>query len=155
MSFPIARRVYAQMYGPTVGDRVRLADTELFIEIERDFTVYGDEAKFGGGKVLRDGMGQAPHIGAAQAPDVLITNALIVDHWGIVKADIGIKDGLIVAIGKAGNPALMAGASTEVIAGEGLIVTPGGIDSHIHFICPQQIPEALSAGITTLIGGGT
>ena len=163
MSFPIARRVYAQMYGPTVGDRVRLADTELFIEIERDFTVYGDEAKFGGGKVLRDGMGQAPHIGAAQAPDVLITNALIVDHWGIVKADIGIKDGLIVAIGKAGNPALMAGvhpqlmvgASTEVIAGEGLIVTPGGIDSHIHFICPQQIPEALSAGVTTLIGGGT
>jgi urease subunit alpha len=163
MSFPIARRVYAQMYGPTVGDRVRLADTELFIEIERDFTVYGDEVKFGGGKVLRDGMGQAPNIGAAQAPDVLITNALIVDHWGIVKADIGIKDGLIVAIGKAGNPALMAGVhpqlivgtSTEVIAGEGLIVTPGGIDSHIHFICPQQIPEALSAGITTLIGGGT
>jgi urease subunit alpha len=163
MSFPIARRVYAQMYGPTVGDRVRLADTELFIEIERDLTVYGDEVKFGGGKVLRDGMGQAPHIGAAQAPDVLITNALIVDHWGIVKADIGIKDGIIVAIGKAGNPALMAGvhpqlvvgAGTEVIAGEGLIVTPGGIDSHIHFICPQQIPEALSAGITTLIGGGT
>src|SRR5262245_22514056 len=163
MSFPIARRVYAQMYGPTVGDRVRLADTELFIEIERDFTVYGDEVKFGGGKVLRDGMGQAPHIGAAQAPDVLITNALIVDHWGIVKADIGIKDGLIVAIGKAGNPALMAGvhpqlmvgAGTEVIAGEGLIVTPGGSDTHIQFICPQQIPEALSAGITTLIGGGT
>jgi len=163
MSFPIARRVYAQMYGPTVGDRVRLADTELFIEIERDFTVYGDEVKFGGGKVLRDGMGQAPHIGAAQAPDVLITNALIVDHWGIVKADIGLKDGIIVAIGKAGNPALMAGvhpqlivgASTEVIAGEGLIVTPGGIDTHIHFICPQQIPEALSAGITTLLGGGT
>src|SRR4029450_12368106 len=163
MSFPIARRVYAQMYGPTVGDRVRLADTELFIEIERDFTVYGDEVKFGGGKVLRDGMGQAPHVGAADAPDVLITNALIVDHWGIVKADIGIKNGIIVAIGKAGNPALMAGghpplvvgAGTEVIAGEGLIVTPGGIDSHIHFICPQQIPEALSAGITTLIGGGT
>src|SRR5919204_850674 len=163
MSFPIARRVYAQMYGPTVGDRVRLADTELFIEVERDFTVYGDEVKFGGGKVLRDGMGQAPHIGAAEAPDVLITNALIVDHWGIVNADIGIKDGLIVAIGKAGNPALMAGvhpqlmvgAGTEVIAGEGLIVTPGGIDTHIHFICPQQIPEALSAGITTLIGGGT
>jgi len=163
MSLPIARRTYAQMYGPTVGDRVRLADTELFIEIERDFTVYGDEVKFGGGKVLRDGMGQAPHIGAAEAPDVLITNALIVDHWGIVKADIGIKDGLIVAIGKAGNPALMAGvhpqlivgASTEVIAGEGLIVTPGGIDTHIHFICPQQIPEALAAGITTLIGGGT
>ena len=109
MSLSIARRTYAQMYGPTVGDRVRLADTELFIEIERDFTVYGDEVKFGGGKVLRDGMGQAPHIGSAEAPDVLITNALIVDHWGIVKADIGIKDGLIVAIGKAGNPALMAG----------------------------------------------
>src|SRR6266699_2826084 len=163
MSLSIARRTYAQMYGPTVGDRIRLADTELFIEIERDFTVYGDEVKFGGGKVLRDGMGQAPHIGSAEAPDVLITNALIVDHWGIVKADIGIKDGLIVAIGKAGNPALMAGvhprlivgASTEVIAGEGLIVTPGGIDTHIHFICPQQIPEALTAGITTLIGGGT
>src|SRR2546422_1930779 len=163
MSLSIARRTYAQMYGPTVGDRIRLADTELFIEIERDFTVYGDEVKFGGGKVLRDGMGQAPHIGSAEAPDVLITNALIVDHWGIVKADIGIKDGLIVAIGKAGNPALMAGvhprlivgASTEVIAGEGLIVTPGGIDTHIHFICPQQIPEALSAGITTMIGGGT
>ncbi|MBM3222241.1 MAG: urease subunit alpha [Candidatus Tectomicrobia bacterium] len=163
MSFPIARRVYAQMYGPTVGDRVRLADTELFIEIERDFTVYGDEVKFGGGKVLRDGMGQAPSVTAAAAPDVLITNALIVDHWGIVKADIGIKDGLIVAIGKAGNPALMAGvhpqlmvgASTEVIAGEGLIVTPGGIDSHIHFISPQQIPEALAAGITTMLGGGT
>src|SRR2546422_9031921 len=163
MSLSVARRVDAQMYGPTVGDRVRLADTELFIEIERDFTVYGDEVKFGGGKVLRDGMGQAPHVGAADAPDVLITNALIIDHWGIVKADIGIKDGIIVALGKAGNPALMAGvhpqlivgASTEVIAGEGLIVTPGGIDSHIHFICPQQIPEALSAGITTLIGGGT
>ncbi len=148
MSFPIARRVYAQMYGPTVGDRVRLADTELFIEIERDFTVYGDEVKFGGGKVLRDGMGQAPHIGAAQAPDVLITNALIVDHWGIVKADIGIKDGIIVAIGKAGNPALMAGvhpqlmvgASTEVIAGEGLIVTPGGIDTPY----PLHLPTANS-----------
>ncbi|MGE3537107.1 MAG: urease subunit alpha [Candidatus Tectimicrobiota bacterium] len=163
MSLSIERRVYAQMYGPTVGDRVRLADTELLIEIERDFTVYGDEVKFGGGKVLRDGMGQAPHVSAAEAPDVLITNALIVDHWGIVKADIGIKDGRIAAIGKAGNPALMAavhpqlmvGASTEVIAGEGLIVTPGGIDSHVHFICPQQIPEALASGITTMIGGGT
>src|SRR5437773_2688656 len=163
MSLRLPRRQSADLCGPTVGDRVRLADTELFIEIERDFTVYGDEVKFGGGKVLRDGMGQAPHVGAADAPDVLITNALIIDHWGIVKADIGIKDGIIVAIGKSGNPALMAGvhpqlivgASTEVIAGEGLIVTPGGIDSHIHFICPQQIPEALSAGITTLIGGGT
>jgi urease subunit alpha len=163
MTLPIERRVYAQMYGPTVGDRVRLADTELFIEVERDFTVYGDEVKFGGGKVLRDGMGQSPQVTAANAPDLLITNALIVDHWGIVKADIGIKDGRIVAIGKAGNPALMAGvhprlvvgASTEVIAGEGLIVTPGGIDAHIHFICPQQIPEAMASGITTMLGGGT
>src|SRR4029450_10519806 len=160
MTLRIDRRVYTQMYGPTVGDRVRLADTELFIEVERDFTVYGDEGKFGGGKGLRDGMGQSPQVSAAEAPDLLITNALIVDHWGIVKADIGIKNGRIVAIGKAGNPALMAGVhpqlvvgvSTEVIAGEGLIVTPGGIDSHIHFICPQQIPEALSAGITILIG---
>jgi urease subunit alpha len=163
MSLRIDRRTYAQMFGPTVGDRVRLADTELFIEVERDFTVYGDEVKFGGGKVLRDGMGQSPQVSAAEAPDLLITNALIVDHWGIVKADIGIKDGRIIAIGKAGNPALMAGvhaqlvvgASTEVIAGEGLIVTPGGIDSHIHFICPQQIPEAMAAGITTMLGGGT
>jgi urease subunit alpha len=163
MSLPIDRRTYAQMYGPTVGDRVRLADTELFIEVERDATVYGDEVKFGGGKVLRDGMGQSPQITAAEAPDLLITNALIVDHWGIVKADIGIKNGRIAAIGKAGNPALMAGvhpqlvvgASTEVMAGEGLIVTPGGIDPHIHFICPQLIPEAMTSGITTLFGGGT
>jgi urease subunit alpha len=163
MSLRIDRRTYAQMFGPTVGDRVRLADTELFIEVERDFTVYGDEVKFGGGKVLRDGMGQSPQASAAEAPDLLITNALIVDHWGIVKADIGIKDGRIIAIGKAGNPALMAGVhpqlvvgvSTEVIAGEGLIVTPGGLDAHIHFICPQQIPEAMAAGITTMIGGGT
>jgi urease subunit alpha len=163
MSLPIDRRTYAQMYGPTVGDRVRLADTELFIEVERDATVYGDEVKFGGGKVLRDGMGQSPQITAAEAPDLLITNALIVDHWGIVKADIGIKNGRIAAIGKAGNPALMAGvhpqlvvgASTEVMAGEGLLVTPGGIDPHIHFICPQLIPEAMTSGITTLFGGGT
>ena len=163
MSLPIDRRTYAQMYGPTVGDRVRLADTELFIEVERDATVYGDEVKFGGGKVLRDGMGQSPQITAAEAPDLLITNALIVDHWGIVKADIGIKNGRIAAIGKAGNPALMAGvhpqlvvgASTEVMAGEGLIVTPGGIDPHIHFICPQLIPEAMTSGMTTLFGGGT
>jgi urease subunit alpha len=163
MSLSIERRVYAQMYGPTVGDRVRLADTELLIEVERDFTVYGDEVKFGGGKVLRDGMGQSPQVSAAEAPDLLITNALIVDHWGIVKADIGIKDGRIAAIGKAGNPALMAGVhpqlvvgvSTEVIAGEGLLVTPGGIDAHIHFICPQQIPEAMASGITTMLGGGT
>jgi urease subunit alpha len=163
VSLRIPRRQYADLFGPTVGDRVRLADTELLIEVERDFTVYGDEVKFGGGKVLRDGMGQSPQVSAAQAPDLLITNALIVDHWGIVKADIGIKDGRIVAIGKAGNPALMAGvhpqlvvgASTEVIAGEGLLVTPGGIDTHIHFICPQQITEAMAAGITTMIGGGT
>jgi urease subunit alpha len=163
MSLRIDRRTYAQMFGPTVGDRVRLADTELFIEVERDFTVYGDEVKFGGGKVLRDGMGQSPQAGTAEAPDLLITNALIVDHWGIVKGDIGIKDGRIIAIGKAGNPALMAGVhpqlvvgvSTEVIAGEGLLVTPGGLDAHIHFICPQQIPEAMAAGITTMIGGGT
>ena len=163
MSLRIDRRTYAQMFGPTVGDRVRLADTELFIEVERDFTVYGDEVKFGGGKVLRDGMGQSPQASAAEAPDLLITNALIVDHWGVVKADIGIKDGRLVGIGKAGNPGLMAGvhpqlvvgASTEVIAGEGLIVTPGGIDTHIHFICPQQITEAMASGITTMIGGGT
>jgi urease subunit alpha len=163
MSLPIARRIYAQMYGPTVGDRVRLADTELILEVERDFTLYGDEVKFGGGKVIRDGMGQSPQVSAAEAPDLLITNALLLDHWGIVKADIGIKDGRIVAIGKAGNPALMAGvhlqliigASTEIIAGEGLIVTPGGIDAHVHLICPQQIPEAMTSGITTMIGGGT
>lgn len=163
MSLLIPRRVYAQMYGPTVGDRVRLADTELVIEVERDYTTYGDEVKFGGGKVLRDGMGQAPQAGSAEAPDVLITNALIVDYWGIVKADIGIKDGHIVAIGKAGNPALMAGvhprlvvgAGTEVIAGEGFLVTPGGIDAHVHLICPQLVTEALAAGLTTIIGGGT
>jgi urease subunit alpha len=151
------------MYGPTVGDRVRLADTELFIEVESDFTTYGDEVKFGGGKVLRDGMGQSPQVTSETAPDLLITNALIIDHWGIVKADIGIKDGRIAAIGKAGNPALMAGvhpqlvvgASTEVVAGEGMIITPGGIDAHIHFICPQQIPEAMASGITTMLGGGT
>src|SRR5881409_3351746 len=125
MSFPIARRVYAQMYGPTVGDRVRLADTELFIEVERDFTVYGDEVKFGGGKVLRDGMGQAPHIGAAQAPDVLITNALIVDHWGIVKADVGVKDGLIRAVGKAGNPDIMDGVDPRLVIGVGTDIIAG------------------------------
>ena len=163
MTLPINRRAYAQMYGPTVGDRVRLADTELIIEVEQDATVYGDEVKFGGGKVLRDGMGQSPQVTAEDAPDLLITNALIIDHWGIVKADIGIKNGRIVAIGKAGNPGLMAGvhpqlivgASTEVLAGEGLIVTPGGIDPHVHFICPQLIPEAMTSGITTMLGGGT
>jgi urease subunit alpha len=164
MSLRLTRRQYADLYGPTVGDRVRLADTELLIEVEKDFTVYGDEVKFGGGKVIRDGMGQSARATAAEGVlDLVITNALILDHWGIVKADIGIRDGRIVGIGKAGNPDIMAGvtpgmvigAATEVLAGEGKIVTAGGIDSHIHFICPQLIDEALSAGLTTLIGGGT
>ena len=164
MSLRLPRRQYADLYGPTVGDRVRLADTDLLIEVERDFTSYGDEVKFGGGKVIRDGMGQSARATAAEGVlDLVITNALILDHWGIVKADIGVRGGRIVAIGKAGNPDIMAGvtpgmvvgASTEVIAGEGRIVTAGGIDSHIHFICPQLVDEALSAGLTTLIGGGT
>jgi urease alpha subunit len=158
------RKGYALMFGPTVGDAVRLADTELWAEIEHDYTVYGDECKFGGGKVIRDGMGQSSGATRDQGVlDTLITNAIIIDHWGIVKGDIGIKDGMIVGIGKAGNPDIMdgvhpnliVGASTEVIAGEGKIVTAGGIDSHIHFICPQQIETALSSGITTMIGGGT
>ena len=154
------RRAYAEMYGPTVGDRVRLGDTELLIEVERDHTVYGEEVKFGGGKVIRDGMGQG-QLGMAAAVDTVITNALILDWSGIVKADIGIKDGRIAGIGKAGNPDIQPGAGivigpgTEVIAGEGLIVTAGGIDSHIHFICPQQIEDALMSGVTTMIGGGT
>ena len=160
MTLKIGRRAYAEMYGPTTGDRLRLADTDLFIEIERDATIYGEEVKFGGGKVIRDGMGQSqrPH---AQVVDTVITNAVIVDHWGIVKADIGIKGGRIAAIGKAGNPdiqpgvTIAIGAATEVIAGEGMIVTAGGIDTHIHFISPQQIDEALSSGVTTMIGGGT
>jgi urease subunit alpha len=164
VSLKLGRKQYADLYGPTVGDRVRLADTELLIEVERDFTVYGDEVKFGGGKVIRDGMGQSARATAAEgALDCVVTNALILDHWGIVKADIGIKGGRIVGIGKAGNPDLMAGvspgmvigAATEVIAGEGRIVTAGGIDAHIHFICPQLAWEALSAGVTTLIGGGS
>ncbi|WGY47304.1 urease subunit alpha [Vibrio sp. ABG19] len=156
----ISRQAYADMYGPTVGDRVRLADTDLIIEVEQDFTVYGDEVKFGGGKVIRDGMGQGQKC-CADVVDCVITNALIVDHWGIVKADIGIKDGRIHAIGKAGNSDIQPqvtihiGASTEVIAGEGHIVTAGAIDAHIHFICPQQIEEALMSGTTTMIGGGT
>jgi urease subunit alpha len=156
----ISRRAYAEMYGPTMGDRVRLADTELWVEVERDFTIYGEEVKFGGGKVIRDGMGQGQRI-AAEVADTVITNALIIDHWGIVKADIGIKDGRITAVGKAGNPdvqpgvTIAIGAGTEIIAGEGMIVTTGGIDSHIHFICPQQIDEALMSGVTTMIGGGT
>ncbi len=164
MSLKMDRKQYADMFGPTTGDRVRLADTELFIEVEKDFAKYGDEVKFGGGKVIRDGMGQsATATRKSGALDVLITNALIVDYQGIIKADIGIRDGRICGIGKAGNPELMdgvdpsmvIGASTEVIAGEGLIATPGGIDTHIHFICPQQIEEAVAAGITTMIGGGT
>jgi urease subunit alpha len=161
MSLNIPRRTYADLYGPTVGDRVRLADTELLIEVEHDYTVYGDEITFGGGKVIRDGMGQSST--AVGALDLVITNALIVDHWGIVKGDIGVKNGRIVKVGKAGNPDTMAGvdpelvvgAGTEVIAGENLIVTAGGIDSHIHFIAPQQIYEAISNGVTTMIGGGT
>jgi urease subunit alpha len=156
----ISRHAYAEMFGPTTGDRVRLADSELLIEIERDFTIYGEEVKFGGGKVIRDGMGQSQRI-AKDAVDTVITNAVIVDHSGILKADIGIKDGRISAIGKAGNPdiqpgvTIVIGPGTEVIAGEGNIVTAGGIDTHIHFICPQQIDDALASGITTLIGGGT
>jgi urease subunit alpha len=166
MNLRIPRRVYADLYGPTTGDRVRLADTNLFIEIERDFTSYGDEITFGGGKVIRDGMGQSSRVtreSASGVLDLVITNAIIIDHWGIVKADIGILDGQIAGIGKAGNPDVMdgvdprliVGASTEVIAGENHIVTAGGVDSHIHFICPQQIYEALSNGITTMLGGGT
>ncbi|KAB0516575.1 MULTISPECIES: urease subunit alpha [Pseudomonas] len=156
----ISRQAYADMYGPTVGDKVRLADTELFVEVEQDFTVYGEEVKFGGGKVIRDGQGQSQLL-AHEVVDTLITNALIIDHWGIVKADVGLKNGRIHAIGKAGNPdiqpgvTMAIGASTEVIAGEGMILTAGGIDSHVHFICPQQIEEALNSGVTTLIGGGT
>ena len=163
MSLPISRRAYADMYGPTTGDRVRLGDTGLLIEVERDYCVYGEECKFGGGKVLRDGMGQAAGIGPADALDLVITNALVVDYTGIFKADIGIKGGRIVGIGKAGNPHIMpgvtpgmvVGVTTEVIAGEGQLLTAGGIDCHIHFISPQQIPEALASGVTTMIGGGT
>jgi urease subunit alpha len=156
----ISRQAYAEMYGPTTGDRIRLADTELFIQVEEDRTVYGDEVKFGGGKVLRDGMGQSQRP-ASEVVDVVITNALILDHWGIVKADVGIKNGRIAAIGKAGNPDTQAGVDivvgpgTEAIAGEGQILTAGGIDAHIHFICPQQVEDALMSGITTMLGGGT
>jgi len=157
----MSRAAYAQMFGPTVGDRVRLADSDLIIEVEKDFTTYGEEVKFGGGKVIRDGMGQSQRTRGEGAVDTVITNALILDHWGIVKADIGIIDGRIAAIGKAGNPdvqpdvTIVVGPGTEVIAGEGKIVTAGGIDTHVHFICPQQIEEALYSGLTTLIGGGT
>ncbi len=161
MPYKMSRAAYAHMFGPTTGDKVRLADTELFIEVEKDFTAYGDEVKFGGGKVIRDGMGQSQVTRAEGAVDTVITNAVILDHWGIVKADIGLKDGRIVAIGKAGNPdtqpgvTIIVGPGTEVIAGEGKIVTAGGMDSHIHFICPQQIEEALVSGLTTMLGGGT
>jgi len=166
MSFNIPRRTYADLYGPTTGDRVRLADTDLIIEVEKDFTVYGDEITFGGGKVIRDGMGQSSRAireGVNGTLDLVITNALIIDHWGIVKGDIGIKNGRIVKVGKAGNPdtmdgvdlQLVVGSGTEVIAGENILVTAGGIDTHIHFISPQQVYEALSNGITTMIGGGT
>ena len=156
----ISRKAYAEMFGPTTGDRIRLADTELFIEIEKDHTTYGEEVKFGGGKVIRDGMGQSQRA-HRDVMDTVITNAVIVDHWGIVKADIGLKSGHIAAIGKAGNPdiqpdvTMAIGGATEIIAGEGMIVTAGGIDSHIHFICPQQIDEALMSGVTTMLGGGT
>jgi urease subunit alpha len=160
MATKITRRAYAEMFGPTAGDRVRLADTALIVQVEKDYTVYGEEVKFGGGKVIRDGMGQGQGLGAAVA-DTVITNALIIDHWGIVKADVGLKGGNIWAIGKAGNPDIQSGvtipigAATEIIAGEGMILTAGGIDTHIHFICPQQIEEAMSSGITTMLGGGT
>src|SRR5215471_18398455 len=161
MPHKMSRGAYAQMFGPTVGDKVRLADTDLFIEVERDLTTYGEEVKFGGGKVIRDGMGQSQRTRQEGAVDTVITNALILDHWGVAKADIGIKDGRIAGIGKAGNPDvqpnvdIIIGPGTEVIAGEGNIVTAGGIDTHVHFICPQQIEEALFSGVTTMMGGGT
>src|SRR6478735_1777282 len=161
MPHTMRRAAYAQMFGPTVGDKVRLADTDLLIEVEKDFTTYGEEVKFGGGKVIRDGMGQSQRTRREGAVDTVITNALILDHWGIVKADIAVKDGRIAAIGKAGNPDvqpnvdIIIGPGTEVIAGEGNIVTAGGIDTHVHYICPQQIEEALYSGLTTMMGGGT
>jgi urease subunit alpha len=157
----ITRAAYADMFGPTTGDRVRLADTDLIVEVEKDFTIYGEEVKFGGGKVIRDGMGQSQYSQAQGAVDTVITNALIIDHWGIVKADVAITNGRIAKIGKAGNPDvqpgidIIIGPGTEVIAGEGKILTAGGIDAHIHFICPQQVDDAIASGITTLVGGGT
>lgn len=156
----ISRQAYAEMFGPTVGDRVRLADSELWLEVEKDLTIYGDEVKFGGGKVIRDGMGQSQCV-SNETPDLVITNALLLDYWGIIKADVAIKNGRIAAIGKAGNPDvqpgvdIIIGPGTEILAGEGAILTAGGVDSHIHFICPQQIEEALASGVTTMIGGGT
>ena len=161
MAVRMQRAAYADMFGPTTGDKVRLADTELFVEVEKDFTTYGEEVKFGGGKVIRDGMGQSQTTRAGGAVDTVITNALIIDHWGVVKADVGLKDGQIVGIGKAGNPDtqsdvdIVIGPGTEAIAGEGKILTAGGLDVHIHFICPQQIEEALMSGVTTMLGGGT
>ncbi|MFN7052780.1 MAG: urease subunit alpha, partial [Gemmobacter sp.] len=160
MAVRISRPAYAAMYGPTTGDRLRLGDTDLVIEVERDLTTYGEEVKFGGGKVIRDGMGQSQISRAGGAVDTVITNALIVDHTGIYKADIGLRDGIIAAIGKAGNPdtqpgvTIIIGPSTDVIAGEGRIVTAGGMDAHIHFICPQQAEDALHSGVTTMLGGG-
>lgn len=157
----LSRYEYAGQFGPTTGDRVRLADTALLVEVEKDFTIYGEEARFGGGKTIRDGMGQSQLSRAQGAADTVITNALIVDHWGIVKADVALRDGRIAAIGKAGNPDIQPGVDiiigpgTEIIAAEGKILTAGGIDSHIHYISPQQIEEALSSGITTMLGGGT
>ena len=161
MSFKIERRAYVDMFGPTTGDRVRLADTDLIVEVEKDFTTYGEEVKFGGGKVIRDGMGQSQITNKRGAVDTVITNALIIDHWGIVKADVGLKDGYIHAIGKAGNPdiqpdvTIVIGPGTEVLAGEGKILTAGGFDTHIHFICPQQVDDALMSGVTSMLGGGT
>jgi len=161
MSVKMNRRAYADMFGPTTGDKVRLADTDLIVEVEKDFTIYGEEVKFGGGKVIRDGMGQSQATNKQGAADTVITNALILDHWGIVKADVAIKDGRIAAIGKAGNPdiqpgvTIVIGPGTEIIAGEGKILTAGGFDSHIHFICPQQVEEALMSGVTSMLGGGT
>ena len=165
MSVRLSRQAYAGHYGPTLGDRIRLADTDLIIEIEKDFAVYGEEVQFGGGKVIRDSQGQSPLPGKLKEPplDVVITNAVILDYWGIVKGDIGIRDERIVAVGKAGNPLiqpgvdprLVIGPGTEVIAGENLIVTAGGIDSHVHFICPQLCETAIAAGLTTLLGGGS
>src|SRR5262245_26716261 len=159
MAYMMSRCAYSPMCGPTVRDSLRSAGTDLIIEVEKDFTVYGEEVKFGGGKVIRDGMGQSQRSRAEGAVDIVITNALILDHWGIVKADIGIRDGLIVAIGKAGNPdvqpnvSIIIGPGTEVIAGEGKIITAGGVETHIHYICPQQIDEALYSGLTTMLGG--
>ena len=161
MATKISRSVYAEMFGPTTGDRVRLADTDIIIEVEKDFCSYGEEVKFGGGKVIRDGMGQSQITNKQGAVDTVITNALILDHWGVVKADVGLKGDRIAAIGKAGNPdiqpdvAIIIGPGTEVIAGEGKILTAGGFDTHIHYICPQQVEEALMSGVTSMLGGGT